>query len=389
VAIWSSADNLVPDDSNGIGDVFVKDLQTGAVTLVSADASGNQGNAESEEPNISADGRYVAFMSVADNLVPGDVNGSRDVFVKDLQTGAITLVSADASGIQGNNVSEGSSISADGRYVAFVSDADNLVAGDSNGVADLFVKDLQTGAITRMSTDASGSEGNAFSHDAAISADGRYVTFFSEADNLVPGDTNGVADVFVAPSPFAVPKITSNGGGNSAAVSVAENGTAVTTVTAFDPNALQLLSYSILGGDDSALFTIDATTGALAFASAPDFENPTDAGANNVYDVTVQVSDGNGGTATQSISVDVTDVAEGAGIDGYIAGATVFSDADDDGVLDVGEANTTTNANGIFVLFDGTGALVLTGGTDVATGRPFTELLRAPAGASTITPLTT
>ncbi|HMJ31064.1 MAG TPA: hypothetical protein VK512_20330, partial [Xanthobacteraceae bacterium] len=178
VAFRSDASNLVPGDTNGTGDVFVRDLQTGAITRVSTNASGDQGNSASGDPSISADGRYVAFYSSASNLVPGDTNFLADVFVRDLQTGAITRVSTNASGVQGNggehpSVSSWSpSISADGRYVAFDSYASNLVPGDTNGYADVFVRDLQTGAITRVSTNASGDQGNSFSSNPSISADG-------------------------------------------------------------------------------------------------------------------------------------------------------------------------------------------------------------------------
>src|SRR5262245_58812866 len=196
LAFESMASNLVPGDTNGYWDVFVRDMQTGAITVVSTGAGGNQGNNGSISPSISADGRYVAFRSYANNLVPGDT-GTPDVFVRDLQTGAITCVSTDASGNQGNSESDNPYISADGRYVAFESIASNLVPGDTNGTSDVFVRDLQTGAITRVSTDASGNQGNSVSYSPCLSADGRYVAFYSNAFKLVPGDTNGTADVFV------------------------------------------------------------------------------------------------------------------------------------------------------------------------------------------------
>ena len=117
--------------------------------------------------------------------------------------------------------------------------------------------------------------------------------------------------------------ITSNGGGNTAAVSIAENTTAVTTVTATDPDVGQTLSYSIIGGADASKFTIGSSTGALSFVTAPNFELPTDAGGNNVYDVIVQASDGHGGIDTQAIAVTVTDVNEAPPAN--IVGANVFS----------------------------------------------------------------
>jgi Tol biopolymer transport system component len=117
----------------------------------------------------------VVFESDASNLVAGDSNSARDVFVKDLQSGAIQRVSTDAAGVQGNSSSFNAQISANGRYVVFDSYASNLVAGDSNGYLDIFVKDLQSGAIQRVSTDAAGAQGNSGGLNARFSADGRYV----------------------------------------------------------------------------------------------------------------------------------------------------------------------------------------------------------------------
>jgi Tol biopolymer transport system component len=197
VAFESDASNLVPGDTNGTTDVFVHDRQTGETTRVSVDSAGNQGNGGSFDPVISADGRYVAFYSGASNLVPGDTNGHGDGFVHDRQTGETTLVTVDSAGNQGNDFSTVSAISADGRYVAFYSGASNLVPGDTNGTWDVFVHDRQTGETTRVNVDSAGNEGNAQSAGAVISADGRYVAFESAASNLVPGDTNVAWDIFV------------------------------------------------------------------------------------------------------------------------------------------------------------------------------------------------
>jgi Tol biopolymer transport system component len=203
VAFQSLASNLVDDDTNGRLDVFVKNLQTGVTTRASTDSSGSQANGDSRNPAISADGRFVAFESSAGNLVIGDTNGATDVFVKELQTGIVTRVSTDASGSQANSASSSPALSADGRYVTFVSYASNLVSGDTNGKADVFVKDLQTGAIARVSVDANGNQANADSTLPAISADGRHITFTSAAGNLVPGDGNGQDDVFRVTNPLA------------------------------------------------------------------------------------------------------------------------------------------------------------------------------------------
>jgi Tol biopolymer transport system component len=199
VAFNSAADNFVPPggDTNGREDVFVHDRQTGVTKRVSVDSSGVEGNSKSWEGSISTDGRYAAFSSEADNLVPGDTNLSPDIFVYDRQTGRTERVSMDSSGAEGNSGSWGPALSADGRYVTFASLAKNLVSGDTNSNGDIFVHDRQTDVTERVSVDSSGAEGNNSSGDPSISADGRYVAFRSRADNLVPGDTNSEEDVFV------------------------------------------------------------------------------------------------------------------------------------------------------------------------------------------------
>ena len=190
VAFVSYASNLVPDDTNGVSDIFVRDRQASTTERVSVDSSGNEGNGHSQDPSISGDGRYVAFSSYATNLVPGDSNGVQ-IYVHDRQTGATEQVSVDASGNAGNDDSNGPSISGDGRYVAFYSDATDLVPGDTNGRSDVFVHDRQTGTTERVSVDSSGNQGSSHSLSPSISVDGRYVAFHSKASNLVPGDTNG------------------------------------------------------------------------------------------------------------------------------------------------------------------------------------------------------
>jgi Tol biopolymer transport system component len=198
VAFTSSSTNLVPDDTNGMDDVFVYDRQTGQTTRVSVDSAGVQGNGTSFNPSISSDGRFVAFMSLSNNLMPNDTNGMYDVFVHDRQTGQTMCVSVDSAGVPGNHGGWYPSISSDGRYVAFSSSSTNLVPDDSNGMIDVFVHDRQTGQTTRVSVDSAGAEGDSESYAyPSISSDGRYVAFESAASNLVPDDTNDTWDVFV------------------------------------------------------------------------------------------------------------------------------------------------------------------------------------------------
>ncbi|WP_230532619.1 hypothetical protein [Microvirga roseola] len=193
----SEASNLVSGDTNNSSDIFRKDLLTGAVIRVSTSASGLEGNGESVLPQISADGRYVAFVSHASNLVAGDANGVRDIFRKDLLTGEIVRLSTDGARSEANGASFTPRFSPDGRYIVFESDASNLVPGDNKGVGDIFVKDWLTGGIARISVREDGAEADWHSLDPHFSADGRHVVFYSSASNLVAGDTNGQHDVFM------------------------------------------------------------------------------------------------------------------------------------------------------------------------------------------------
>ncbi|MEG4072113.1 calcium-binding protein [Microcoleus sp. Pol14C2] len=201
VAFESNATNLVPGDTNSYGAIFARDLSTNTTTLVSVDSAGNRGNNYSLSPSISADGRFVAFYSNATNLVPGD-NYNFDIFVRDTLANTTTPVSVDSAGDRGNNDSYRPSISADGRFVAFESDATNLVPGDTNNRKDIFVRDTLANTTTLVSVSSSGDRAIGFdffpgSRAPSISPDGRFVAFSSDAINLVPGDTNYYEDIFM------------------------------------------------------------------------------------------------------------------------------------------------------------------------------------------------
>jgi len=197
VALFSFADNLVAGDTNGTYDVLVRDRQSGTTERVSVDSAGVQGNGYSLNGSISDDGRYVAFESFASNLVSGDTNGVADIFVHDRQIGETQRVSIDSAGAQGNDASVAPAMSGDGRFVVFMSVAANLVAGDTNGASDIFVHDRQSGTTERVSVGSAGVQGNGYCYSASISADGLTVAFQSYSSNLVAGDTNGFGDVFV------------------------------------------------------------------------------------------------------------------------------------------------------------------------------------------------
>jgi Tol biopolymer transport system component len=186
ISFNSSATNEVVGDTNGVSDIFVFDRQSSVVTRVSLDSSGAQSNANSKGTAISGDGRYVVFPSEATNLVSGDTNNVQDIFVYDRQTGQTRRVSVASNGAEANGSSDGVDISTDGRYVTFYSAATNLVAGDTNGKIDIFVYDLQTGSTTRVSVNTSGSQADGGGHSPAISGNGRYVVFLSDSGNLDP-----------------------------------------------------------------------------------------------------------------------------------------------------------------------------------------------------------
>jgi Tol biopolymer transport system component len=184
VVFSSDATNLVPGDTNGMTDLFIHDRQTGVTSY----AIGR---------SLSANGRFVAFTSDATDLVPGDTNSATDVFVQDRQTGATSRVSVGPQRKQANGSSYATDLSADGRFVAFQSDATNLTRGDTNGVPDVFVHDRQTGLTRRVSLGPNGKQANNGSGGASLSANGRFVLFVSDATNLVHGDTNNLTDAFV------------------------------------------------------------------------------------------------------------------------------------------------------------------------------------------------
>jgi Tol biopolymer transport system component len=197
VAFHSTATNLVSGDTNSAMDVFLHDLQTGATERVSVSSAGTQGAGASFYPSVSGDGRYVAFLSDAANLVANDTNGTRDVFIRDRVAGTTERVSLASNGTPSNSDCAPPAISPDGRYVVFASFASNLAAGDTNTSFDVFLRDRVAGTTERVSVDSAGAEGNGASTGGALSADGRYVAFESDATNLVASDTNGVRDMFV------------------------------------------------------------------------------------------------------------------------------------------------------------------------------------------------
>ena len=303
VAFQSFSSNLVAGDTNASWDVFVRDRQTGKTQRVSLNTAGQEGNGGSVGPAISADGRYVAFESASWNLVAGDTIGLYDVFVRDRRTGKTERVSLNTAGQKGNGVSDIPSISADGRYVAFESDSSNLVAGDTNGVYDVFVRDRQTGKTERVSLNTAGQEGNSVSRSPSISADGRYVAFWSDATNLVEGDTNGTYDVFVRDRQTGkTERVSLNTAGQEGnGVSVGHSISADGRYVAFDSSATNLVA-----GDTNGLFDV--------------FIRDRQAGKTERFSLNTAGQEGNGDSVAPSISADGRYVAFNSGAINLVEG---------------------------------------------------------------------
>lgn len=281
VAIRSAASNLVGSDTNAVDDIFVFDFVSVTTRRVSVSSTGAEADNASSDPAISADGRYVAFRSDASNLVGGDSNGVADVFVRDRAAKTTTRVSVDGAGAQANGASAEPSLSADGRYVAFRSAASNLVGSDTNAADDIFVRDRTAGTTTRVSVGAAGLQANGASGAPAVSGNGGFVAFHSSASNLVGGDTNSATDVFVRSLAGATTtRVSLSAGGGqgsdpSSSPSISSDGTRI----AFQSTA------ALASGDDNGVSDVyvrdrsaNTTTWAAAWAQAQGW---TSRGANS------------------------------------------------------------------------------------------------------------
>ena len=255
VAFTSWAPNLVGNDTNLTWDVFVHDRSTHTTERVSLGAGGVQGNGRSENATLSENGALVAFQSNATNLVTGDTNAVTDIFVRDRSGGVTERVSVGVGGQQANGASTNASISADGRYVVFESAASNLVAGDTNGVTDIFVHDRQSDVTTRVSALTDGTQANDHCYNPSISGDGRYVVFETTASNLSQWDTNQKADIFMADLATGAVFRISLGyegelNGHSRGPAISEDGTAI----AYDSFATNLVPGDTNASQDVFIF---------------------------------------------------------------------------------------------------------------------------------------
>jgi RHS repeat-associated protein len=273
VAFEAAASTLVDNDTNAVIDIFVRDLLSGETTRVSVSGGGAQANGASGDAAISADGRYVAFSSLATNLVTGDTNGDRDVFVHDRAMGATERVSVSSAETQADDASVDPAISADGRWLAFASDATNLVSGDANDDDDIFLRDRSAGTTTRASVSSAGAEANEASELPAISDDGGILIYQSDASNLVSGDTNAEKDIFVRDLAAGATSRVSKAAGGSQANDLSEDASISGdgTVAAFESDATNLVS-----GDTNAkkdVFVVTLASGAVERASVDSTED--------------------------------------------------------------------------------------------------------------------
>ena len=267
VAFESAATDLVAGDTNGARDIFLRDRIAGTTTRASIDSLAAESNGASFSPTLSANGRFVAFASDASNLVAGDTNAVRDVFVHDTETGTTTRVSVDSSGTEASGQSLAPTISASGLLVAFESDASNLVAGDTNAARDVFLHNLVTGVTTRVSVDSVAAESNDDSFAATLSADGSTVAFHSAATDLVAGDTNGSLDVFVhepasgQTSRVSIDSVGAQADGDSSSPALSSDG----QIVAFASTATDLVASDGNAAED--VFVHDRGTGQTTRAS--------------------------------------------------------------------------------------------------------------------------
>ncbi|WP_296582773.1 VCBS domain-containing protein [Xanthobacter sp.] len=345
ILFGSRASNLVEGDTNGAADIFLKDLETGAITRVSTNAAGGEANAWSDSPTLSPDGSKLAFASPAANLVEGDTNGAVDIFVKDLVTGAVTRVSTGSAGEQAGGASFSPAFSPDGAKVAFLStgdedgllgtgnyaiylkdlatgeltfvsyagiaislpvfspDGDKLaflaypqdaVPGSPAGALQLYVKDLATGELTVASSDANGTRGTGLTEAGySFSPDGTRIVFASFSSNLVPGDTDGVKNIFVKDlETGAVVRIENNGNGASSTPVFAPDGahliftSSASNLVAGDANAASDIFMVALPvpSKTSAVLTEDADASRLTASGAVYF---VDTEASDTHTVSV------------------------------------------------------------------------------------------------------
>lgn len=395
----SAATNLVPDDTNDRNDLFMKDLTTGVVTLISTNAAGEQGDGHVDSGFFLPDGNHILFASRSTNLVANDINNDSDFFIKDLTTGVVTLIQGNPAADQPNFYSPGDTqLSPDGTKIAFVSNANNIVPDDTNNSADIFIKDIASGNLTRI-TNAAGVEGNGQSYDPVFSPDGTKILFSSYADNMVSVDTSTQQDIFIKDLVTGDVSLISTDSAGIQATSQSYD-------AAFSPDGKKVVfvsDASNLSPDPFArIFIKDLETGTLTPVSAGDkgtlgdrfpvfFPDGTrvafihfhlDASNNTVLDVFAK--DLITGTVSR-ISTDTTGIQANGISDGVHFTSDgnkmiFFSDADNL------VANDTNGANDVFVVSLLEDNIVNgTGGNDTLQGRDEAETFNARSGDDVVT----
>jgi Tol biopolymer transport system component len=315
VVFTSASAKLVPGDTNGRRDVFVRDLATGTTTLVSTGLNGVPANNDSDDASISADGRYVAFGSLASNLVAGDTNGFSDVFVRDLQTGTTARLSLPPGGGQANgNSALGSPamISADGRSVAFSSTAQNLAPGKPDFTREVYLADRETGTVVRASVPQGGGWANGASDAASVSNDG-VVAFQSAASNLVANDGNGARDVFLRDTSAGTTLLVSH-----APTGEAANGASTAGLPGITPDG----THVVFASGASNLVSDDTNLAGDVFL----YDRPSDA--------FTLVSTGDGGAPAKGTSTDPSVSDDGRWV-AFASFAANIVPGDADGTTDI------------------------------------------------------
>jgi flagellin len=324
VVFSSISNNLVAGDTNNSYDVFLHNVQTGQTTLISKATDGTIGNDDSTVAGISDDGRYIVFQSSANNLDigVGDTNGVSDIFLHDTQTGTTNLISKADDGSLSNGYSLPAKISDDGNFVVYSSDANNLVAGDTNGLRDVFLYDVAADTTARISKADDGTQGDGWSHAANINSDGRYIAFSSNSSNLVPPGDDGIWDVFLYDTQLGQMtrmSVTEDGsdGGNSQSdtPAISDDGQFVV----FKSSADNLILGTTPGIDHVYFLDINAApppnnppTMSLIDQSPAftEVDGPDDKSAAVVINNSIQISDPDG-TDPKSATVNITNVQSG------------------------------------------------------------------------------
>ncbi len=307
VGFVSNATNLVPNDTNGVEDIFVHERMTDRTERVSVSTEGVEGNEFSDRfpPSLDASGRFVAFESLATNLVPGDTNATADIFLRDRRRRTTVRVSVGTNGNEGNGFSIAPALSNDARYVAFVSSATNLVPGDTNGFVDAFVRDRRAGTTSRVSLATGGAQSNGdVTLSPALSDDGRFIAFASRATNLTP---QGAPGLFVrdrragtiALASASSAGVAGNAGGVAGGIAMSRDG----RFLAFDSASTNLVSNDTNGTPD--VFVRDLVRGRTERVS-----------------VSSSGSQGNGSSGLPSISADGRFVAFGSSSTNLVNGVT-------------------------------------------------------------------